>query len=106
MNDDLKAVIVAAGKAERLQPLTNDTPKCLLPINGRPLIEYSLEVLKQNGIHQIGFVVGYLKDKLPEILGSQYAYIFNPFYAMTNNMASLWFAKDFIGDNDFIYLQS
>ena len=106
MSDDLKAVIVAAGEAKRLRPLTNDTPKCFLPINDKPLIEYSLRTLKQSGIHQIGFVVGYLKEKFPEMLGSQYTYIFNPFYALTNDMASLWFAKYFIGDSDFIYSHS
>jgi len=51
-------------------------------------------------------VVGYLKDGFPEVLGPRHTYIFNPFYAITNNMASLWFAKDFIGDSDFIYLHS
>lgn len=106
MSNELKAVIVAAGEAKRLRPLTNDTPKCFLPVNDKPLIEYSLKALKQNGIHQVGFVVGYLKDKFSEILGSQYTYIFNPFYAITNDMASLWFAKHFIGDSDFIYCHS
>ena len=106
MSNDLKAVIVAAGEAKRLWPVTKDIPKCFLPINGTPLIEYSLRALKQNGIHQVGFVVGYLKDKFPEVLASRYTYIFNPFYALTNNMASLWFAKHFIGDSDFIYSHS
>ena len=106
MSNNLKAVIVAAGEGKRLRPLTNDIPKCFLPINGRPLIEYALRALKQNGIHQIGFIVGYMKEKFPEVLGSQYTYIFNPFYAITNDMASLWFAKHFIGDSDFIYSHS
>ena len=103
---DLKAVIVAAGESCRLRPLADSIPKCFLPVGGRPLIEYSLQALKQCGIGQIGFVVGYLKDKFPARLGNEYEYIFNPFYAITNDMASLWFAKDFVRDSDFVYMHS
>jgi choline kinase len=103
---DLKAVIVAAGEARRLRPLADNIPKCFLPVGGRPLIEYSLEALKRCGIEQIGFVVGYLKDEFPARLGNRYESIFNPFYAITNDMASLWFAKDFVRGSDFVYMHS
>lgn len=102
----MDAVIVAAGEGKRLRPATEDTPKCLLPIGGKALIEYSLRILKECGVERIGFVVGYLKDHIVEALGPQYTYILNPFYSFTNDMASLWFAKHFIGDNDFMYLHS
>ena len=102
----MDAVIVAAGEGKRLRPATEDTPKCLLPLDGRLLIEYSLRILEQHNVRRIGFVVGYLKERFPELLGSQYTYIFNPFYALTNNMASLWFAKHFIGATDFLYLHA
>jgi len=102
----MDAVIVAAGEGKRLRPVTIDTPKCLLPIGGKPLIEYSLRILKEHGVERIGLVVGYLKDKIIDALGPQYTYISNPFYAFTNDMASLWLAKEFIGSNDFIYLHS
>jgi len=102
----MDAVIVAAGEGKRLRPATKNTPKCLLPMCGNPLIEYSLRILEERGVERIGFVVGYLKDKIIDALGPQYTYIFNPFYALTNDMASLWFAKDFISDNDFMYLHS
>ena len=102
----LKAVIVAAGVAQRMQPLTNDIPKCFLPVGGRPLIEYSLEALKDCGITEVAFVVGYMKDEFPARLGNAYEYIYNPFYATTNDMASLWFAKDYVRDSDFVYMHS
>lgn len=102
----MDAVIVAAGEGKRLRPATEDMPKCLLPIDGKPLIEYSLRILERHDVKRIGLVVGYLKEQFPEVLGSQYTYIFNPFYTLTNDMASLWFAKHFIGDNDFVYLHS
>lgn len=103
---DLKAVIVAAGESRRLRPLADNIPKCFLPVGGRPLIEYSLQALKRCGIEQIGFVVGYLKDEFPARLGNRYEYIFNPFYAITNDMASLWFAKEFVQGSDFVYMHS
>ena len=103
---DLKAVIVAAGESRRLRPLADNIPKCFLPVGDRPLIEYSLQALKRCGIEQIGFVVGYLKDEFPARMGNEYEYIFNPFYAITNDMASLWFAKEFVRGSDFVYMHS
>jgi choline kinase len=103
---DIKAVIVAAGESRRLRPLTDSIPKCFLPVGGCPLIEYSLEALNRCGIRQIAFVVGYLKDEFPARLGNEYQYIFNPFYTITNDMASLWFAKEFVRGSDFVYMHS
>ncbi len=99
-----KAVIVAAGESRRMRPLTDTVPKTFITVGGRHLIDYSLQALKQCGIERIAFVVGYLKDEFPARIGNGYAYIFNPFYATTNNMASLWFAKDFVGRSDFVYM--
>lgn len=103
---DLKAVIVAAGESRRLRPLADNIPKCFLSVGGHPLIEYSLQALKRCGIEQIAFVVGYLKDEFPARLGNGYEYVFNPFYAITNDMASLWFAKEFVRGSDFVYMHS
>lgn len=103
---NMKAVIVAAGMSSRLRPITNNTPKCLLRIDEHPIIDYSVRILNSLGISEIAIVVGFLKDKFPAMLGDKYEYIFNPFYASTNNMASLWFAKDFVKDSDFLYLHS
>jgi len=104
--NELKAVIVAAGESRRLQPLSKGFPKCFLKVGRHPLIIYSLEALKNCGIDDIAFVVGYKKEYFTEKLGNDYKYIFNPFYSTTNNMVSLWFAKDFISGSDFIYLHS
>ena len=103
---NMKAVIVAAGAGHRLRPITNDIPKCFLPVGDCPLIEYSLEALKRCGIKQIALVVGYMKVEFPARLGNGYEFIFNPFYATTNDMTSLWFAKEFVRDSDFVYLHS
>jgi len=102
----MDAVIVAAGAGTRMQPLTLETHKCLLPVNGRPLIEYSLETLKANGIRRIFMVTGHCNDQVRQALqGWVDRFVLNPFYQMTNNMASLWFAREYL-DDDFLYLHS
>lgn len=103
---DMKAVIVAAGASRRLRPDTDHLPKCFLPVGDRPLVDYSLRAIRSLGIERIGFVVGYLRDQFPVRLGDGYRYVFNPFYATTNDMASLWFAKEFVGESDFLYVHS
>lgn len=99
----MKAVIVAAGECKRLRPLTEHLPKCLLPLGGRSLLEYALDALAKYGVKEIALVVGYRREEIKKELGSRVSYLFNPFYRQTNNLASLWCARDFIGGEPFIY---
>jgi choline kinase len=100
----MHAIIVAAGLSSRLRPLTNDTPKGLLPVGDRSLITRSIETLREQGISHITMVVGAMREKIQEHVGSDIRYVHNPFYAQTNNMASLWFALNTIPDKEFLYL--
>ena len=59
-----KAVLLVGGKGTRLKPLTDKTPKALLPINGKPVTEHILDLLKKYGIRDIVLCVGHLKDKI------------------------------------------
>lgn len=59
-----QAVILAAGEGKRMQPLTDNTPKPMLKIAGKPLLEYTLENLCSYGIREIVIIVGYLKDQI------------------------------------------
>ncbi len=102
-----KAVIVAAGRSTRLYPLTEKKPKGLLEVAGEGLLERSIRILKENGIEQIAIVVGYCREKIEQSLaGDGVEFILNPFYAETNNMGSLFFARAFVGEDPFIYLHS
>jgi mannose-1-phosphate guanylyltransferase/phosphomannomutase len=65
----MKAMILAAGEGTRLRPLTNETPKVLVPINGVPQIEYTIRWLKQNGISEVAINLYHLGGKIREILG-------------------------------------
>jgi len=99
-----KAVIVAAGISSRLYPLTINLPKGLLKIGQISFLQRSINILKENGIEQIAIVVGFEKEKILNSLDGNITYISNPFYKHCNNMGSLWFAKKFIGSDEFVYL--
>lgn len=107
----MKAVILAAGIASRLRPLTNDRPKCLLEIGGKCLLQRSFDGLIQNGITEFVVVTGYLHEQIENFLNSQYkdvsiTYIYNEKYASTNNIYSLWLARPEVEGKEMLLLDS
>jgi len=115
----MKIIILAAGKGERLMPLTRNTPKPLLDLgNGKTLFEEQLEqIQKSKVVDEVALIIGYLAEQIEAKMkfwrekGIKIQTIYNPFYEMSNNLISLWLAKyqmdgDFIitnGDNLFDY---
>ncbi|WP_296115964.1 phosphocholine cytidylyltransferase family protein [uncultured Eubacterium sp.] len=98
MNRVERAIIMAAGKGTRMRPVTLHTPKPLVKVNGKRMIDSVIEALHKNGISEIYIVVGYLKDQF-EILPKEYEnvkLIENPFYDTCNNISSLYVARDYI----------
>ena len=81
----MKAVILAAGRGSRMKYLTNEKPKCMLELAGKPLLQWQLAALKQGGINEIILVRGYKK----ELLTGDFLTIDNPNWAKTNMVASL-----------------
>jgi len=69
-NLTMKAVILAGGQGKRLRPLTNDVPKPLVEVAGKPIIVHQIEWLKKYGVREFIVTVGYLKEKFIESLGS------------------------------------
>lgn len=65
-----QAVILAGGLGTRMLPLTKTIPKPLIPINGKPFVQYILENLKENNITEIIFLVGYLGEKIEKYFGN------------------------------------
>jgi choline kinase len=94
----MKAVILTAGQGTRLRPMTADFPKCLIPVNGKPIIQYQLECIEKNGIGECIIVVGFKGEMVERHLGSQFGntkliYIKNDWFKETNNIYSLWLAR-------------
>lgn len=109
----MKAVILAAGTASRLRPLTNDTPKCLLNIGPRPLLQRSMDALIANGIREFVIVTGYLSHKIRQFVTDTYqgkdiqvTYIHNDVYESTNNIYSLWLARPEADGQEILLLDS
>ena len=95
-----RAIIMAAGKGTRLAPLTDETPKPLLAVNGRPLICSAIDALRANGIAEIHVVVGYKKEQFA-FLADRYpglTFVENPLYDSANNISSLYAARAFLAD--------
>lgn len=66
---NLPAMILAAGRGERMRPLTDTTPKPLLPVRGKPLIEWHLEALARDGVREVVINTAWLEEQLPAALG-------------------------------------
>ena len=112
----MRVIILAAGQGKRLLPLTAEVPKALLDIHGRTLIGRQIDAFAACGLKDFVVVTGYGAKRMEEALadiaqarGITIKTVFNPFYAVADNLASCWMARhemtrDFIqvnGDNVF-----
>lgn len=107
----MKALILAAGTASRLRPLTDNTPKCLLKIGERSLLQRSIDALVANGVTELAIVTGYLHEMIENFVGATYpdlkvTFIHNEVYATTNNIYSLWLARPFAEGEEVLLLDS
>jgi MurNAc alpha-1-phosphate uridylyltransferase len=70
----VKAIVLAAGRGERLRPITDTTPKPLVPVGGKPLIVYHLEALLKAGIRDIVINLSWLAERIRTVLGDGSGY--------------------------------
>lgn len=90
---DVTAIILAAGQGTRLRPYTDHIPKCMVEVNGKPMIRWQMEVLKSAGVDHIIAVTGYREDK---ISFEGITKVFNPEFADTNMIYSLFCAEEYL----------
>lgn len=93
-----RAIIMAAGIGQRMQPLTFKTPKPLIKVNGVSMIDTVVKGLHYNGIKEIYVVVGHLKEQFYEWVKKYngITIIENPYYNTCNNISSLYVARDYL----------
>lgn len=104
----MKAVVLAAGSSTRLYPLTENVPKCLLEVGGQTLLEHQFDALAAVGISEAVVVTGYLSHLLTakiESVAARYPFSFslahNARFAETNNLYSLWTAREHLAGAGF-----
>ena len=102
----MKAVIIAAGKAERLRPLTSTRPKQLIPIGGRPQLEWLINGVADAGVKDILIVTHYMEEKIKNGFGDGSDLGVRLSYARQEEMMgtadAFRYAKDFVAGEDFI----
>lgn len=105
-----KAIILSAGQARRLLPLTESVPKCLLPIDDEhTILELQLEALAACGVEQVIVMVGFGAEQIEALLatrrpdGLDIQTRYNPFFAASNNLATCWLAAPEMTE-DFVLL--
>ena len=98
----MKVIILAAGQGTRLKPLTNNTPKCMVELLGKPLIQHQLDLLSANKIEEIYVVGGYMVEK---IRFDKIKKIFhNEKYSTTNMVYSLMKASSIMNGDDLLII--
>lgn len=107
----MQALILAAGMGKRLGKYTQNATKCMVPVNGKALIEYCLDALYAAGIARVVFVIGYRGEALRDFItrkypGRDFVYVENPIYDKTNNIYSLWLARKELAADDTLLLES
>lgn len=103
-------LLLAAGTGSRLAPLTDFTPKCLVKVNGVPMIDRLIYSLQSNGFRRLVIVLGHQASRIRDYLGNRageikISYITSPLYETTNNIYSLWLVRKLI-EEPFMLIES
>ncbi|WP_392486351.1 NTP transferase domain-containing protein [Haloimpatiens sp. FM7315] len=107
----MQAIILAAGMGKRLKELTNDNTKCMVKVNGVTMIERMLSQLDKLNLSSITMVVGYKGEELQKFVNdlnihTPINYVNNEIYYKTNNIYSLYLARNYLLQEDTLLLES
>jgi choline kinase len=96
----MRVIIIGAGRGERLMPTTADTPKCYAEVEGKRILDWSLDAFSSNGLNEICFIGGYRIERVQEDY-PEFAFRDNDNWKNNNILASLFYAEDLM-DEPFI----
>jgi len=105
----MKALILAAGFGSRLAPITDNLPKSLVPVNGKPILMKQIENLYENGITDITIISGYKAEILEKAVHKVFPeikIIESVDYATTNNMYSAYLGRTSVGGGNFLMMNA
>ncbi len=107
----MQAIILAAGMGKRLKELTSNATKCMVEVNGEMMIHKTLMHLEKLNLNKIVLVVGYEGQQLMDYVNSlglktPVEYVVNDVYDKTNNIYSLYLAKEYLLQDDTLLLES
>ena len=107
----MQAIILAAGMGKRLKELTKNNTKCMIKVHNQTLIERMLKQLEALSLKRIIIVIGYKGEKVRELIGDKInntpvLYVENNVYDKTNNIYSLYLAKNYLVEDETILLES
>lgn len=98
----MRAILMAAGRGSRISRHIGRMPKCTINVGGTTLIRYTVSMLLEQGV-DVTLVIGYEGEAVRAALeGLNVRFIENPFYDVTNSIASLWFARELLEGDDII----
>lgn len=111
----MKALILAAGQGTRIRSTQGEHPKCLITFNNTDwtILDQQICALSHAGIREIGIAVGYKRDQIVRHVTKKYwgslhrfTFIENQYYSETNNIYSLWLARDWLKGSSFVALNA
>jgi choline kinase len=109
----MKALILAAGRGTRIRSIHGEHPKCLISCDGETILDHQINGLFAAGIHDIGIVVGYQSGQIIQHVETRYrdcfhrfSFFHNPRFESTNNIYSLWVARDWLQGEAFMCLNA
>ena len=109
----MQAIMLAAGKGSRLGRYTKNNTKCMLNVHGKNLLERAIDALLEANIKDFILVLGYKGDNVKRYIEENeldkkinIKYVYNDIYDITNNIYSLYLAKDYLAKDDTILLES